>query len=51
MASLHGKVAWITGAGTGIGEAGAMALGGAGATVVLTGRTREALDRVAARIA
>jgi NADP-dependent 3-hydroxy acid dehydrogenase YdfG len=49
MSSLHGKVAWITGAGTGIGEAGAVALAGAGATVVLTGRTRKALERVAAR--
>lgn len=50
MARLEGKVAWITGAGSGIGEAGALALAGAGARVVLTGRRREALEGVARRI-
>jgi NADP-dependent 3-hydroxy acid dehydrogenase YdfG len=50
MGSLSGKVAWVTGAGSGIGEAGAIALAGAGATAVLTGRRREALEAVAARI-
>jgi NADP-dependent 3-hydroxy acid dehydrogenase YdfG len=50
MTRLDGKVAWITGAGSGIGEAGAVALAGAGACVVLTGRRREALDSVARRI-
>jgi NADP-dependent 3-hydroxy acid dehydrogenase YdfG len=50
MMRLDGKVAWITGAGSGIGEAGAMALAGAGACVVLTGRRREALESVALRI-
>jgi NADP-dependent 3-hydroxy acid dehydrogenase YdfG len=48
--SLKGKVAWVTGAGSGIGEAGAIALARDGATVVLTGRRRELLDAVAARI-
>jgi NAD(P)-dependent dehydrogenase (short-subunit alcohol dehydrogenase family) len=38
MNSLNGKVAWITGAGSGIGEAAGLALAKAGATVVLTGR-------------
>lgn len=51
MTRLNGKVAWITGAGSGIGEAGAVALAGAGARVVLTGRRREALEGVARRIA
>jgi NADP-dependent 3-hydroxy acid dehydrogenase YdfG len=50
MMRLDGKVAWITGAGSGIGEAGAVALAGAGACVVLTGRRREALEGVARRI-
>ena len=45
-----GKVAWVTGAGSGIGEAGARALAAMGQTVVLTGRKREALERVAAAI-
>jgi NADP-dependent 3-hydroxy acid dehydrogenase YdfG len=47
---LAGKTAWITGAGTGIGEASALALAGAGASVVLSGRRREPLESVAARI-
>ena len=51
MKRLEGKVAWVTGAGTGIGEAAAVALAGAGATVVLTGRRAEPLQAVAARLA
>jgi NADP-dependent 3-hydroxy acid dehydrogenase YdfG len=47
---LAGKVAWVTGAGTGIGEAAALALSEEGATVVLTGRRSEPLERLAARI-
>jgi NADP-dependent 3-hydroxy acid dehydrogenase YdfG len=50
MTRLDGKVAWITGAGSGIGEAGALALAGAGACVVLTGRRPDALESVARRI-
>ena len=50
MTRLDGKVAWITGAGSGIGEAGAVALAGAGACVVLTGRRRDALERVTRQI-
>ena len=46
-----GQVAWVTGAGTGIGEAGALALARAGMRVVLTGRRREPLEAVAKRIA
>ena len=50
MQNLAGKVAWVTGAGSGIGEAAALALAGAGTTVVLTGRRKEPLESVAARI-
>ncbi|MBS7790509.1 SDR family oxidoreductase [Roseococcus sp. SDR] len=44
------KVAWVTGAGSGIGEAAAIALAEMGMIVVLTGRTKAKLDAVAARI-
>ncbi len=50
MGKLDGKVAWVTGAGSGIGEAAALALAAEGATVVLTGRTVAKLEAVAARI-
>lgn len=47
---LDGKVAVVTGASRGIGEACAQALDAAGARVVLTGRTTSDLDRVAAEL-
>jgi NADP-dependent 3-hydroxy acid dehydrogenase YdfG len=50
MISLTGKVAWVTGAGSGIGEAAALALAEAGATIVLTGRRLGPLEDVARRI-
>jgi NADP-dependent 3-hydroxy acid dehydrogenase YdfG len=50
MTTLDGKVVWITGAGSGIGEATAMTLATAGAHVVVTGRRREPLEAVAERI-
>ncbi len=50
MNSLVGKVAWITGAGSGIGQAVASALAGAGCSVVLTGRRQEAIEQTAAAI-
>src|SRR3954447_14560324 len=51
MAALTGKIAWVTGAGSGIGQAAAIALAKEGATVVLTGRRREPLQETAAAIA
>ena len=48
MKRLTGKVAWVTGAGSGIGEAGALALAEEGASVMLTGRRKEPLEAVAA---
>lgn len=47
-ADLTGKIAVVTGASRGIGEASARALDDAGARVVLTGRTVADLERVAA---
>jgi NAD(P)-dependent dehydrogenase (short-subunit alcohol dehydrogenase family) len=45
-----GKIALVTGAATGIGEATALALATNGATVVLAGRTAAPLEALAARI-
>jgi len=47
---LQGKVALITGAGTGIGRAAARALAEAGAAVSICGRRREPLDETAAAL-
>ena len=51
MQSIQGKIAWITGAGTGIGRAAAFALAEAGATVILSGRRVPQLEAVAGEIA
>ncbi|HEX7043999.1 MAG TPA: SDR family oxidoreductase [Burkholderiales bacterium] len=48
--TLKGKIAWITGAGSGIGLAGAQALAAAGAVVVMSGRRADVLEREAALI-
>ena len=48
MGDLNGKIAVVTGASRGIGEASARALDAAGAQVVLSGRTVSDLERVAA---
>ena len=49
MRDITDKVAWITGAGTGIGEGGAAALAEAGVKVVLSGRRQDKLEEVARR--
>jgi NADP-dependent 3-hydroxy acid dehydrogenase YdfG len=50
MQRLAGKIAWVTGAGSGIGEAAALKLAEEGAVLVLTGRRAAPLEAVAARI-
>jgi NADP-dependent 3-hydroxy acid dehydrogenase YdfG len=50
LRSIEGEAAWVTGAGSGIGQAGALALAKAGARVALTGRRPEALEATAALI-
>lgn len=49
-ARLQGKVAFVTGAGTGIGAATAIRFAQEGATVVICGRRQEPLDAVVAQI-
>ena len=48
--ALAGRTAWITGGGTGIGRATAAWLARAGATVAITGRRREELERTVAEL-
>jgi len=50
-ASLTDKHAWVTGAGSGIGRASAVALARMGAVVHLVGRSVDKLEQTAARIA
>ena len=47
---LKGKVALVTGAGSGIGKAAAIALGRQGARIGLLGRTESELDETATQI-
>jgi NAD(P)-dependent dehydrogenase (short-subunit alcohol dehydrogenase family) len=47
MHGLDGKVAWLTGAGTGIGRAAALVLAGAGVRVALSGRRQALLTETA----
>src|SRR5450759_4921463 len=51
LESLKNKVVWITGAGTGIGQAAAVALAKNGASVILSGRKIKALQETADIIA
>ena len=50
MRDLKDTVAWITGAGTGIGESGAIKLAEAGCKVILSGRRTAPLENVAAQL-
>lgn len=47
LQDIKGQVAWITGAGTGMGQAAAVALAGMGMEVVLSGRRRANLEETA----
>ena len=50
MTSLHNKVAWITGGGSGIGLAGAIELANAGVKVVISGRSAATLKEAAKKV-
>jgi NADP-dependent 3-hydroxy acid dehydrogenase YdfG len=50
MTAFASKIVWMTGAGTGIGKAGALMFAREGAAVALIGRRRDKLDEVAAEI-
>jgi NADP-dependent 3-hydroxy acid dehydrogenase YdfG len=50
MQDLKGKVAWITGAGSGIGAGTALAYGAAGMRLVLSGRREAELQQVAEQV-
>ena len=47
LRAIGGQVAWVTGAGSGIGQAAALSLAKAGLRLALTGRGRETLEHTA----
>ena len=50
LADIKGQVAWVTGAGTGIGESAAIKLAEAGCKVILSGRRNDVLSKVSSKI-
>lgn len=50
MRDITGAITWVTGAGSGVGEAAAQMLAAAGAVVILTGRRKAPLEAVAKTI-
>jgi NADP-dependent 3-hydroxy acid dehydrogenase YdfG len=50
LRSIEGQVAWVTGAGSGIGQSAAVAFAKAGVKLALSGRRREALKQTAALV-
>ncbi|HKI75260.1 MAG TPA: SDR family oxidoreductase [Pseudomonadales bacterium] len=50
LQDIEGKVAWVTGAGSGIGEAAVYALADAGVKLIISGRRIDRLEAVAAGI-
>jgi NAD(P)-dependent dehydrogenase (short-subunit alcohol dehydrogenase family) len=50
MSNSGKRVAWVTGGGSGIGEAGAEALAAEGWAVIVSGRRKDALDAAVAKI-
>ena len=47
LRDIRGQVAWVTGAGSGIGQAAAISLAKAGMRLALTGRRADALEQTA----
>ena len=50
LTDIKGQVAWVTGAGTGIGESASIKLAKAGCKVILSGRRTDVLSKVASKI-